>query len=165
MKNEQRVLEVIKKFHKKLPKFADGRINYSKSDTAPVITVFIKYKNKILLLKRSNNVSTYKGIWNTVAGYLDELKPLKEKTLEELNEELGIREDAILSLSLGKSYQFRDTNIDKTWIVYPALVELDKEPKIKLDREHTDYKWIKPDEIKNFDVVPHLLKSFRAVVN
>ena len=164
MKNEQGILGIIRKFHGTPPKFTDGRIDYSKSDKAPVVTVFIKYKDKILLLKRSNNVSTYKGKWNTVAGYLDELKPLKKKIQEELREELGIGEDVMLSLSLGKSYQFRDIKIGKTWIVYPALAEL-KDDKVKLDKEHTDFRWIKPDEMKEFDIVPHLEKSFRAVVN
>ena len=34
----------IQKFSDKLPKFPDGRINYSNSKIAPVITIFIKYK-------------------------------------------------------------------------------------------------------------------------
>jgi len=156
---EQKILKTIKEFSQKLPKFPDGRIDYSKSDTAPVITIFVKYEDRILLLKRSDKVRTYQGKWNTVAGYLDELRPVREKILEEVKEELGIIEDNILSIRLGEPYEFTDEKANKTWIVHPVLVELKNEPEINLDWEHTEYKWIRPEELKNFDTVPKLGKS------
>jgi len=82
---EQKILERVKEFAKKLPKFPDGRIDYTNSDTSLVLTVFIKYKDKILILKRSNKVGTYQGKWNTVTGYLDEPKPLIEKSKEDMD--------------------------------------------------------------------------------
>ncbi len=154
--NEE-VLETIKKFYKILPKFPDGRINYRNSNIAPVLTVYIKHKNKILLLKRSNKVRTYQGKWNTVAGYLDELKSLREKVLEELREEIGIREDNLLSIKFLNRYKFTDPSIKKTWITYPVIVEI-KNPKIKLDWEHTEHKWIKLEDVRKFDTVPNLGK-------
>lgn len=158
-KQEKEILKTIEEFAKKLPKFPDGRINYSNSDTAPVITVFVKYRDKILLMKRSNRVLTYQGKWNTVAGYLDELKPIREKVLEEIKEELGISENNILSIHIGESYEFTNTEANKTWIVHPILVELRTKPDITLDWEHTEYKWIKPEKLKEFDTVPKLNKS------
>jgi 8-oxo-dGTP pyrophosphatase MutT (NUDIX family) len=162
-KQEQNILKTIEKFARKLPKFPDGRINYSNSDTAPVATIFIKYRDKILLLKRSDEVREYKGKWNVVAGYLDEFKPFHEKILEEINEETGINESNILSIQFGKQYEFTDEKINKTWIIHPVLVELRNEPKIKLDWEHTEYKWIKPEELKIFDIVPELDKSWENI--
>lgn len=161
---EEKILKTVEEFSKKLPKFKDGRIDYSNSDTAPVITVFIKYKDKILLLKRSEKVLTYKGKWNTVAGYLDELKSIQEKIKEEIKEELRIEENIISSVFIGKSYQFKDEKINKTWIVCPVVVELKNEPEIKLDWEHTEYKWIKPEELDNFDTTPHLNQSLKRVI-
>ncbi|HDD36375.1 MAG TPA: hypothetical protein ENF50_02775, partial [Archaeoglobus veneficus] len=90
---DKKVFEMLNEVSKKLPKLSDGRIDYSNSDVAPVVTVFVRYNNEILLLKRSNKVRTYKGKWNTVAGYIDEFKPLKEKILEELREEIGVDEN------------------------------------------------------------------------
>ena len=158
---EQKMLEKIKEFAKKLPKFPDGRIDYTHSDTALVLTVFIKYKDKILLLKRSDKVGTYKGKWNTVAGYIDEPKPLIKKIMEEISEELGITEDNISSYKLGESFEFTDTRAKKTWIVHPAKVELKTDPDIKLDWEHAEYKWIKPEELEKFDTVPNLNLSLK----
>lgn len=67
-------------FAKILPHFPDGRIDYSHASKAPVVIIFVKHKGKILLLKRSSKVRAYKGKWQVVAGYLDEVKPLREKT-------------------------------------------------------------------------------------
>ena len=158
---EQKITRMINEFAKKLPKFPDGRIDYTHSDTSLVLTVFIKYKDKILILKRSNKVGTYQGKWNTVTGYLDEPKPLIEKIMDEMQEETGIKKNNILSHSLGEPFKFTDPKARKTWIVHPAKVELKNNPDIKLDWEHTEYKWIKPEELKKFDTVPRLDLSLK----
>lgn len=163
MNEQEIILEKVKELGKNLPRFPDGRIDYSKSDVAPVITVFVRHKDKILLLKRSDRVKTYKGKWNTVAGYIDEMKPIKEKVLEELREEIGIDENVISRIKFGKPYEFEDKNINKSWIVLPVLVELNKEVEIRLDWEHTEHKWIKKEELVNFDTVPNLDRSLENV--
>lgn len=153
---EEKIIEKIKEIEKVSPKFPDGRIDYSKAKTALVLTVFVQYKNEILLLKRSDKVGTYKGLWNTVTGYLDEPKSIIEKIKEELREELDIEGNIIQSYSIGKSFQFTDIKINKTWIVYPANIKLNQKPEIKLDWEHTEYIWIKPKDIKKYKTVPNL---------
>ncbi len=158
MKYDKDILEVIKKLSEKLPKFPDGRINYSDSNSAPALVICVKYKDKILLLKRSNKVRAYKEKWNCVGGYLDELKPVREKVLEELREELKIDEKDISKIFFDKPYKFEDKEINKTWFVQPVLVELNKKPKIILDWENTEYKWIYPEELDHFNTVPELKK-------
>ena len=161
---EAKTLKLIEELGKKLPKFPDGRIDYTKSGIAPVVSVFVKFKDKILLLKRSDDVHTYRRKWNAVGGYLDELKPIRKKIFNEMKEELGIGEDNIASIRLGKSYRFTDKEVGKTWVVHPALVELKKMQDIKLDWEHTECKWVKADEIKNFDTVPKTDKSLKSAL-
>ena len=161
----QKTMNLIKKFSKKLSKLEDGRIDYSKSSIAPVLTCVVKYKSEILLLKRSDKVGTYKGKWQVVAGYLDELKPLRKKVLGELEEELKISEKMIRKIFYGKLFSIRDKKINRTWIVHPVLAELKQKPKINLSGEHTEYKWIFPEEIKKYDTVPNLKKSLKAVLS
>lgn len=162
-KKEKEILKLIQEFAEKLPKFSDGRINYHNSDTAPVVDVFVKYHDKILILKRSNEVSNYQGQWNCISGYLDELKPVYQKALEEIQEELGIGQDNVLSMRLGETYNFTDKG--KTYIVHPILVELKYQPTIKLDFEHTEYRWIEPEELRDFDVVPHTDEGLEKVIH
>lgn len=165
MNNNEIVFEkVLREFSEKLPKFSDGRIDYSESDKAPVLTCFVKYRDKILLLKRSDKVRVYQGLWNTVAGYLDEFRPLEEKAHEELREELGIITDLIKQTKLGKPYELNDNDVQKIWVIFPVLVELNKEPAIKLDWEHTEYQWINPSDLKNYDIVPGLDKTLAKVL-
>ena len=157
--------ETFKKLTKDLPKFEDGRINYSDAKQAPVLTCFVKYNEEILLLKRSDKVRTYQGMWTSVAGYLDELIPLEEKALEELKEELGIKKDLIKEIKLGKAYKFKDEKIDKTWFIFPVLIELNKRPNIQSDWEHTEYRWIDPKDLDGFNIVPNLDKSLKNALS
>lgn len=95
---------------------------------------------------------------------MDEAKPVREKVLEELKEELGIKEDKILSMSFGEFHEIKDKNINKTWLVCPVLVELNENVEIILDWEHTEYKWVMKDEINKFDIVPELDKSLEKAL-
>ncbi len=164
MRNKIVLEKILQEFSEKLPKFPDGRIDYSSSDKAPVLNCFVKHKDKILLLRRSDKVSNYQGLWNTVVGYLDEFKSLKEKAREELQEELGITVDMIEKIKIGESYEFDDKNIGKIWIIFPVLVELRREPVIKLDWEHTEYQWINPVNLKKFDIVPNLEETLSKIL-
>ncbi len=164
MNPETQALATIKFFAARLPKFPDGRINFRSATEAPVLTCFVKFRDNILLLKRSHRVGDYKGKWHTVAGYLDELKPLRQKALEEVHEELGIAENEVAAVHLGTPKKFTDTTINKTFIIHPVLVELKSQPTIALDFEHTGYAWIKPEDLAKFDTVPHLDKVLKAVL-
>lgn len=155
------IQKTLAEFSKNLPKFPDGRIDYSNSDKALVLTCFIKYQDEILLLQRSDKVGTYRRMWNSVAGYIDEAVPIEEKVMEELGEELGITKDMLKNLKIGETYQFYDADINKTWITVPCLAELHEKPEIKLDWEHIDYKWISPEELPKFATVPNLDKSLK----
>jgi isopentenyldiphosphate isomerase len=165
MFDESAYVTLIDRLSKTLPKRKDGRIDFTKAKTAPVVTIYVQYKDRILLLKRSQDVLTYKGKWNTVAGYLDQKRPIREKIFEELNEELGIIEKDIQSYHIGQSYSFVDSSIDREWIVFPVLVKLSNISSIRLDWEHTDYTWILPVEIDNFDTVPNAKKSLQSALN
>ncbi|MBS3117754.1 NUDIX domain-containing protein [Candidatus Woesearchaeota archaeon] len=161
---ETDVNRILDEFSGKLPQFPDGRIDYSESLRAPVITCFVRFKDKVLLLKRSDNVGAYRGKWNAVAGYIDEAKPLSMKVMDELKEELGILHDDILRIEFGAPYEFYDLGIERTWIIYPCVADLRNNRKIRLDWEHTAFKWIYPDEIFDYDIVPRLDESLNRVL-
>lgn len=161
---DSKILTIIKSFHDQLPHFPDGRIDYSHSSQAPVIMCFIQFDDEILLLKRSNKVANYQGKWNGVGGFLDEVKPIEEKVIEEITEELAINPANIARIKLGRLHKLTDPSISKTWLIQPVLVTTKSKPNIKLDWEHTDYKWVKPQEIKNYDIVPGLDKSLNLAL-
>ena len=163
-KREAKILAKVKEFAEKLPKFSDGRIDYSDSNIAPVVIVFLRYGKEFLLLKRSEKGLNYRGKWSVVAGFLDEVKPIQDKVLEEVQEELAIQKDDILKIHIGEPYEFEDTEIDKTWIRCPVLVELKRQVTPRLDWEHEEYKWVKLEQFKDFDTVPSLAKSLNRAL-
>lgn len=156
---EKNASTIIKKLGESLPHLPDGRIDYSRASKAAVLICFVIHKDEILILKRSDKVGFYRGKWNVVSGFLDDLKPLKEKAMEEIQEELGIQKEDVSSISVKKFWEFEDSNLQKTWIVFPVLTELTRKPEIILNWENSDFKWIKTHELKKFDTVPHLREN------
>jgi 8-oxo-dGTP pyrophosphatase MutT (NUDIX family) len=161
---ETNIEELLKELGEKLPRFPDGRIDYSNSDRAPVLTCFVKFEDRILPLKRSDRVRTHQRKWNAVVGYIDESKPLRQKALEELGEEIGVSEKEILQFKMGSSYEFFDQDSKRSWLVHLMLAELKNTPDIKLDWEHTDFKWITLGDLKDYDMVPKLEESLKRVL-
>ena len=162
--NKINIKTLLQDFSANLPHFPDGRIDYSISKEALVLTCFVRFEDKILLLKRSDKVGTYKNMWNSVAGYIDEPIPLEKKIFEELREELGFTEKIVKDISIAQPYKFTDKEIDKTWIIVPCLARLKEFSEIVLDWEHTDYKWIDPVQITDFSIVPKLDRSLKSVL-
>lgn len=160
----EEVPEIVKKFYNNLPKFEDGRIDYSNSKEAAVIDVLARHNGKVLLVKRSNKVSNYPEKWNVITGYFDELKSVEQKALEELEEETGIKKADIQSVNFKRVCRWKDDQIGKTWIVHQVLAELKRKPNIVLDWEHTEYAWIKPGELKNFDIIPDIENLFNQLL-
>lgn len=152
---------ILSELAEKLPKFPDGRINYSNSDIRPVLTCFVKYKDKILLLKRSAKVGTEAGLWCAVSGYIDQFVPVEEKALEELREELNVTKDIIKEIKVAEPYELIS---EVTWIIFPVLVELNAEPAITIDWEHTEYRWIEPSEMGKYETVPDLVNTLARVL-
>ncbi len=140
-----------------LPTFDDGRIDYTDAPQAPVLSVYVIFGGKLLLLKRSEHVGTYKGLWNVVAGYLDERKSISTKALEEIREELSITE--VASLKTFAPTTVSDSALGKTWLVFPVVATLNNEPLIELDWEHTASAWVSEAELKTFETVPGLARS------
>lgn len=136
-------------------KFPDGRIDYHHAAAAPVLSCVVRRGEEILLLKRSDRVGSYKGWWHVVGGYLDEpMVPVEKKALLELQEELGIPKDAVGNIQTREPFEVFDPDVAKTWQVHPVLVEVTGDPPIRLDWEHTEYRWVRPSEVPSYHPIP-----------
>jgi ADP-ribose pyrophosphatase YjhB (NUDIX family) len=142
--------QVFEELTRDLPHFDDGRINFTGVRKAPVLNVVVYCNDEILIVKRSQKVSAYRGLWNGISGFIDEPKPIEDFAMQELSEELSATPDAI---RLAAPYEVEDREIDRVWIVYPVLAIFEKKPEIVLDWEHTDFVWIKSEDIEDYDYV------------
>jgi predicted NUDIX family phosphoesterase len=148
-----------------LPKFPDGRIDYTNATKAPVINCFLQYQDEILLLKRGKKVGNYQGKRNSIAGYIDDDTPLLEKAKEEVKEEVCIEEEDIANSIIGSPLDFFDEEIGKTWLIYPFIFQLKSKLQPKLDREHTTYQRVKQDELTKYDIIKGLDKTLESMLH
>lgn len=127
-----------------------------------VVTAFLMYEGKILLLKRSDRVRTMNGMWAGISGYLEDENPLVQ-ALKEIREECGLSESQVHLLKFAEPLEVRDAQISNIiWIVYPYLFEASTKS-ITLDWEHDEYVWINPIDLGNYKTVPKLNEALEKL--
>lgn len=125
-----------------------------------VVTCFLEHEGKILILKRSGRVGTYRGRWGAVAGYIEEGETPDEAARKEIEEEAGIKGAKLIRR--GKPFEFVDAELGIVWVIHPYRFEV-KTKRVSIDWEHVDSKWIHPRELRSHKTVPKLEESWRRV--
>ena len=126
-----------------------------------VVTCFLQFQGKILLLRRSEKVSTYQGRWAGVSGYVE--KSPDEPALTEIEEETGLGREDVRLLRKGKPLEVIDAGIARKWVVHPYLFQIADPNKVKIDWEHKESKWIDPEDIGKYETVPNLKETWERV--
>jgi isopentenyldiphosphate isomerase len=107
------------------------------------VIVFDEDKN-ILILQRASHMKWSPKKWDLPGGHLKNKETSKDAAKREVKEETG--------LSIKKLVQIGEVgNI----AVFKAIIN--KKNEIKLDDENSNYKWIKPNNINDYDFVPELI--------
>lgn len=123
-----------------------------------IVTCFLKSGDKILILKRSDKVKSMKSLWAGISGIIENNESPLERTKIEVFEELGIDASQIKLLKESAKMRIISPQYENhEWEVYPFLFSIEN-PKIKLNWENSDYKWVRAEEISNYDTVPSLEK-------
>lgn len=123
-----------------------------------VVTCLLEHDGKILLLKRSTLVGTYRGLWGGVAGFVEELEDPYDTALKEISQETSVGLDEITLIKKGDPIEVLDTYEGKRydWVVYPFLFHVQDKTLVRLDWEHEEYRWVSPSEVKKLATVPGL---------
>jgi PncC family amidohydrolase len=126
-----------------------------------VVTCFLEHGGKILILRRSGKVGTYRRSWAGVSGYL-ETNDI-DQAYTEISEETDIYKKDLKLVKKGKPLEVIDNDLNRKWIVHPFLFHVKAPDKVKIDWEHTEAKWIKPSELKKYETVPGLGRALGRV--
>lgn len=126
-----------------------------------VVTVFLRHQGEVLLVRRSENVSSYPGKWAAIAGHLETEDPI-ETALQEIEEEAGLSEDTVTLASKGPSFSVEDDDRDTRWTVHPFLFSAASR-EITLNWESDQAEWVSPTTILRRETVPKLWRSYRSV--
>jgi 8-oxo-dGTP pyrophosphatase MutT (NUDIX family) len=123
-----------------------------------IITAFIKNNNKILILKRSDKVRSMKELWSGVSGIIENNEIPINRAKIEIFEEVGIKENKINLVKSVEKIKISSPQYENhEWEVFSFLFET-KETEIKLNWENSEHRWIKVNELKNYETVPSLGK-------
>jgi len=123
-----------------------------------IVTSFITSNGKLLILKRSEKVKSMKKLWAGISGIIEKNETPLDRAKIEIFEELDIKENQIKLLKAADKMKIISPQYkNHEWQVFPFLFE-SNDPKIKLNWENSEYKWISVDDLKNYKTVPSLNK-------
>ena len=122
--------------------------------------LLIDEEGKLLILKISDKVRTYKGLWGGIAGYVEEHEYPYETALKEIKEEVGLENEEIHFIKSLDPIRFTDLYKGEKydWEVFAFLFKTGKKDKVDLDWEHSEFQWIPPSKIIDYNTVPHFKK-------
>jgi 8-oxo-dGTP diphosphatase len=144
--------------------FAINHILGWKLQTRKVASTFVEYKGKILILKRSRKVGSYRGRWGVVSGHIEEGETEEETSLKELKEEIGLDPNLIEKLIKSTTFELSDTKLGIRWEITPFRAILKTKPDIKIDWEHVKFLWINPSELSKFKTAPLLYQGYLKTI-
>ena len=123
-----------------------------------IVTSFIKHNDQILILKRSENVRSLKGLWSGVSGIIENNENPIDRAKIEIFEEVGIKEKEIKLVKKLEKMKIQSQQYkNHEWEIFPFLFET-KNENVELNWENSEFKWILPKELKNYQTVPSLEK-------
>ena len=128
-----------------------------------IVTSFLLNADKFLILKRSQDVKSMKGLWAGISGIIEGNEEPLQRAKTEIFEEVGLAEDCLGLLKTAPQMQISSQYTNHQWTVFPFLFSA-KEQEIKLNWENSEYKWIYPSEISKYQTVPSLDKVLASLL-
>ncbi len=116
------------------------------------IVVILDNANKILLLKRPENVKWSPLKWALPGGKLESGETPLAAAIRETKEETTLEVTDLIKVS---------EVLDKCVAAYYTR---NYTGKVQLDFEHTDWAWVTRDDIENYDLAPGVLKLYDWVL-
>ncbi len=134
-----------------------------------VVTAFLRNRDDVLLLRRSDAVGSYRDRWGAVSGHVDPDPGTSEdpdRTPEaavraEIEEEAGLL-DACELVRAGDPFEVVDDDRGRTWRVHPFLFDCASRA-VFTDEETVETAWVPPTGIHRRKTVPDLWRSYDRV--
>ena len=123
------------------------------------VTGIVKYKNKILILKKSPDDWNYPSKWSFCSGFVKEFEAAEDTVIREIKEETGLNAKI---LKRGNLFEVEDKKKNKRWVVTCFLCKVNSNKAI-LDHENTEFRWIDFKDINKYDTVPGLKKDLKVL--
>lgn len=136
------------------------KMNFKKTVQAVILN-----NDRILVVQRAKNESFLPNIWETPGGEVQRGETPEDGCIREVLEEVGI---SVVVKDPCHYFEYIDKENRKSSCTH-YITCVQGEPTIKLSSEHTCYRWISQEEIKDIDVTPEmadaLLAAFKVFSN
>jgi ADP-ribose pyrophosphatase YjhB (NUDIX family) len=129
-----------------------------------VVTCFLQRADgRVLLLRRSERVGTYRGHWGGVAGYLEPGVTPEAQARTEIAEEVGLADSDVSLAAAGEPLVVDDAALGRRWIVHPFRFAALRPERVRIDWESVAAEWVSPSELGERETVPGLLAAWERV--
>lgn len=115
-----------------------------------VSNIFVDENGHLLLMKRSENCTTFPGYWGLVGGFIDPGETPKEACIRESQEEIGVKIEVIRFI--GRYYNTPTPH-------YQNVISLPHYSKILSGTPHpaqleecSDVRWFLPEEVRSMEL-------------
>ena len=123
------------------------------------VKVHIWRKGKLLIIKRAPDDDFYAGFWDVPGGSLHQDETVEQGLRRETQEEVGLTLSRIRPLttwSYGK---------DDTFEIGLSFLATTDTTTVSLSEEHTEFVWLTPDKVDDYDFPPNLAKEITWVIS
>ncbi|KFY12983.1 hypothetical protein V492_03556, partial [Pseudogymnoascus sp. VKM F-4246] len=108
----------------------------------------------------------HRGKWAVCSGTIEptDSSPLSA-ALREIAEETQLKPPSISLLRRGRPFTLRDETISTDWTIHPFAFLLDSpSTPITIEHEHTEYTFVTPSQLSEYDTVPALADTTLRVL-
>ncbi len=112
------------------------------------VIAIVQKKDKFLVLKRSPTRKSMPNKWQFVAGHVEEGETPSQTAEREAMEETTCKVKAV---NIGEPYIDYEKRINTKWVLIPVLCEYIS-GEVKIDAEHTEFKWASHEELKKLSL-------------
>lgn len=136
-----------------------GTVDLPDVKAIPVVTSVLWNRGRILIVRRSDAVGSFRGRWSAISGFIEGREEPKARALQEIREETGLR--GVPLRAAGRPILARDRGT--IYVVYPFRFDAPTR-RIRLDWENVAHRWIRPEEIDRLETVPRLKDVVASVL-
>ena len=122
----------------------------------------VAFENGRLFIAKRKNIGDMGGYWEFPGGKIEEGETACETIKREMMEEFSVQAEPVLKI--GSAQFMHKENPCTVDAFFVKLSHDGLETPFKLT-EHTEYRWVKPEEILDYSFVDSDLKLYPAVMN
>jgi dATP pyrophosphohydrolase len=116
-------------------------------------------KGRYLILRRKS--SYLSSSWQMVSGKIEKGEKAWEAALREITEETGLIPDRLYSVNKLEQFYEASQNCINLVPIFAGFVDSDQP--VKLSPEHSEHKWVSPEESKEYLCFEHQTETMREI--